>query len=48
MKMEEEELFGHASEVMTQQEAEEVGTKVDVAKNELRGEAPPPAGGIPE
>ncbi|WP_447987088.1 hemerythrin domain-containing protein [Nitrospira sp. Nam74] len=48
MKMEEEELFGHAREVMTQQETEELGTKVEMAKKELRGEAPAPAGGIPE
>ncbi|WP_447987000.1 hypothetical protein [Nitrospira sp. Nam74] len=48
MKMAEEELFGHAREVTTQQEAEELGTKVEMAKKELRGEAPAPAGGIPE
>jgi hemerythrin superfamily protein len=48
MKMEEEELFGHAGEVLTRQEAEELGTKVETAKKELQGEAPAPAGGIPE
>ena len=48
MKMEEDELFGHAGEVLTQQEAEELGSKVDVAKKEIRGEAPAPAGGLPE
>ena len=47
MKMEED-LFGHAAGVLTQQEAEEVGTKITVAKEEIRGEAPAPAGGIPE
>jgi hypothetical protein len=48
MKMEEEELFGHAGEVLTREEAEEIGRKVEVAKKELRGAAPAPAGGIPE
>ena len=48
MKMEEEELFGHAGEVFTRQEAEELGRKVQVAKKEVRGMAPAPAGGIPE
>lgn len=48
MKMEEEELFGHAGEVLTRQEAEELGRKVEVAKKEVRGAAPAPAGGIPE
>ena len=47
MKMEEEELFGQAGGVLTQQEEEELAMKVEVAKKELRGEAPPPAGGIP-
>jgi hypothetical protein len=48
MKMEEEELFGHAGEVFTRQEAEELGTKVEVAKKEIQGAAPGPAGGIPD
>jgi hypothetical protein len=48
MKMEEEELFGHAGDVFTRQEAEELGRKVEVAKKEVRGAAPAPAGGIPE
>ena len=48
MKMEEEDLFGHAAEVLTPQEAEELGTTIEVAKKEIRGEAPAPAGGIPE
>lgn len=48
MKMEEEDLFGHAAEVLTRQETEELGTKIEVAKKEIRGEAPAPAGGIPE
>jgi hypothetical protein len=48
MKMEEEELFGHSADVMTQQEAEEIARKVEVAKKEVRAEAPAPAGGIPE
>ena len=48
MKMEEEELFGHSAEVLTQQEAEELGRKVELAKKEVRAEAPAPAGGIPE
>jgi hypothetical protein len=48
MRMEEEELFGHAGEVFTRQEAEELGTKVEVAKKEVQGAAPAPAGGIPE
>ena len=48
MKMEEEALFGHAGEVLTREEAEELGRKVEVAKKEVRGAAPAPAGGIPE
>lgn len=48
MKMEEGDLFGHAAEVLTRQEAEELGTNIEVAKKEIRGEAPAPAGGIPE
>lgn len=48
MRMEEEQLFGHAGEVLTRQEAEELGTKVETAKKEVRGEAPAPAGGIPD
>jgi len=48
MKMEEEELFGHSAGVMTQHEAEEIARKVEVAKTEVRAEAPAPAGGIPE
>jgi hemerythrin superfamily protein len=48
MKMEEEELFGHAGKVFTRQEAEELGRKVEAAKKEVRGAAPAPAGGIPD
>ena len=48
MQMEEEELFGQAGEVLTRQEAEELGTNVQVAKREVAGEGPAPAGGIPE
>lgn len=48
MTMEEQELFGHAGEVLTRQEAEELGTKVESAKKALHGEAPAPAGGIPD
>jgi hypothetical protein len=35
MKMEEEELFRHSANVVTQQEAEELGRKVEVAKKEV-------------
>jgi hemerythrin superfamily protein len=44
---EEQILFLDAEEILTPQEMEEMGTAVERAKKELRGELPPPAGGIP-
>lgn len=42
MHMEEDELFGQARDVLTAQEAEELGRKVEVAKKDISGEAPAP------
>lgn len=48
MRMEEDELFGQAGEVLTAQEADELGTRVEVAKQEVSGETSAPATGLPE
>jgi hemerythrin superfamily protein len=48
MRMEEDELFGQAGEVLTAQEADELGTRVEVAKKEVSRETPAPASGLPE
>jgi len=44
---EEQEMFAQAPRVLTSGEAEELGAAVEVAKQEVRGEVPPPAGGLP-
>jgi hypothetical protein len=46
--MEENEMFRHASEIMTPQEAEELGTAVESAKDAIRRDAPTTEGGTPE
>jgi hemerythrin superfamily protein len=43
MRMEEDELFGQSGEVLTAQEADELGTRVEVAKKEVSRETPAPA-----
>jgi hypothetical protein len=48
MRMEEDEVFGQAGEVLTAQEADELGTRVEVAKKEVSGETSAPATGLPE
>lgn len=48
MRMEEDELFGQAGEVLTAQEADELGTRVEVAKQEVSGETSAPATGLPQ
>ena len=48
MRMEEDELFGQAGEVLTAQEADELGTRVEVAKKDVSREIPAPASGLPE
>ncbi|MDQ6734769.1 MAG: hemerythrin domain-containing protein [Nitrospirota bacterium] len=47
MHMEEDQLFGQSEEVLTAQEADELGTKVEVANKDISDHAPPPAGEIP-
>ena len=48
MGLEETELFGQSAEVLTVQESEELGTRVEVAKQDLAGEAAAPGKGHPE
>jgi hypothetical protein len=48
MHMEEEELFGQSGNVLTEQEADELETRIEAAKKDISGHAlPPPAGEIP-
>jgi hypothetical protein len=45
---EEQEMFSKARQVLTPQEAEELGTMVEVAKRDISHGAPTAAGGTPE
>jgi hypothetical protein len=45
---EEQEMFSKARQILTPQEAEELGTMVEAAKRDIRHGAPTAAGGTPE
>ena len=47
VRSEEQDMFAKATSVMTAQEAEELGAAVERARQALKGQTSPPAGGIP-